>query len=41
MLGGVAGGAIGGKVFKKLPAVWLRRAFALLLIFGGVRSVIL
>jgi uncharacterized membrane protein YfcA len=39
MLGGIAGGAVGGKAFKKLPADWLRRAFALLVIFGGVRSV--
>ncbi|MDR0838788.1 MAG: sulfite exporter TauE/SafE family protein [Oscillospiraceae bacterium] len=39
LLGGVAGGFLGGKLFKKIPTSVLRRAFALLLIYGGYRSV--
>ena len=38
LIGGVVGGLIGGKIFKKIPTTVLRRAFALLLIYGGVRS---
>ena len=37
-LGGLAGGLVGGKVFQKLSMVWLRRVFALLILYGGVRA---
>ena len=37
LLGGLAGGFLGGKLFTKVPAVWLRRLFAAFLIYGGVR----
>lgn len=40
LLGGLAGGFIGGKVFKKLSMVWLRRGFALLIIYGGVKALL-
>ena len=36
--GGLIGGLIGGKVFRKLSMVWLRRGFALLILYGGVRA---
>ncbi len=38
LAGGLVGGFIGGKVFKKLNMDWLRRAFALLILYGGVKS---
>ena len=38
LLGGVAGGFLGGRWFKGLNMNWLRRGFALLILFGGVRS---
>jgi len=38
LVGGFFGGLIGGRVFKKLPVGFLRKAFGLLLIYGGVRS---
>lgn len=38
LAGGLVGGYIGGKVFKKLNMDWLRRAFALLILYGGVKS---
>ena len=38
LLGGLAGGFIGGKVFQKLNMLWLRRAFALLILYGGVKA---
>ena len=38
--GGLAGGFIGGRVFKKLSMVWLRRGFALLILYGGVKALL-
>ena len=38
LAGGLAGGLIGGKVFQKLSVAWLRRGFALLILYGGVRA---
>ena len=38
LLGGLLGGFLGGRMFKKLNMVWLRRAFALLILYGGVRA---
>ncbi|MDR3311428.1 MAG: TSUP family transporter [Oscillospiraceae bacterium] len=40
LIGGAAGGIVGGKVFKKIPAKLLKKAFALLLIYGGIRSLL-
>ena len=37
-VGGLIGGLIGGRVFRKLSMVWLRRVFALLILYGGVRA---
>ena len=37
LLGGLAGGFVGGKVFTSVPVVWLRRIFAAFLLYGGVR----
>ena len=38
LIGGTAGGWAGGKGFKGVKILWLKRAFGLLLIYGGVRS---
>ena len=38
LTGGLIGGLIGGRVFQKLSMVWLRRGFALLILYGGVRA---
>lgn len=40
LAGGLVGGFIGGKAFKKVNMVWLRRAFALLILYGGVKSLL-
>ncbi len=40
LAGGLVGGLIGGKLFKKLSMKWLRRVFALLILYGGVRSLL-
>lgn len=39
LLGGLAGGVVSGIAFRRLPSGLLVRVFALLLIFGGIRSV--
>lgn len=41
LLGGLLGGALAGRIFPKVPVSLLRRTFGLLLIWGGVRSVLL
>ena len=38
LIGGAAGGWAGGKWFKGMNMLWLKRIFGLLLIYGGVRS---
>ena len=38
LLGGFAGGFLGGKLFKKLNMDWLRRIFALFILYGGIKS---
>ncbi len=40
LAGGLAGGLISGKIFKKIPLKLLRRAFGLLLLYGGIRAVL-
>ena len=40
LLGGLTGGLIGGKVFKKVSMPWLRRGFALLILYGAWRSLV-
>jgi uncharacterized membrane protein YfcA len=40
LIGGLAGGFIGGRIFKKIPTALLHRVFGLLLIYGGVRSLL-
>ena len=37
LLGGLAGGALGGKLMARISVVWLRRVFAAFLLYGGVR----
>ena len=40
LVGGTLGGWLGGKYFKGVKMTWLKRAFGLLLIYGGVRSLL-
>ncbi len=39
LVGGALGGLISGKVFRRVPLIWLRRIFGLLILYGGVRAV--
>lgn len=38
LLGGLAGGFLGGKLFKGLNVDWLRRVFALFILYGAWTS---
>ena len=38
LVGGLVGGFVGGKTFRRLNMDWLRRLFALFLLYGGVRA---
>lgn len=40
LAGGFLGGVASGRLLKKVPVDWLRRAFGLLIIYGGVRAVL-
>lgn len=40
LAGGLLGGLLGGKLFKGVSMTWLRRGFALLILFGGVRALL-
>ncbi len=40
LMGGAAGGWIGGRIFKGVRVSWLKRGFGLLLIYGGVRNLL-
>lgn len=40
LLGGLLGGTAGGQLFRRLPEQLLSRLFALLLLYGGVRSLL-
>ncbi len=40
LAGGLAGGIAGGLLFKKAPAIWLRRGFGALLALGGLRMLL-
>lgn len=38
LFGGTIGGLLGGKFFKKMNMIWLRRGFALLILYAGIRA---
>ena len=40
LLGGFAGGVVSGRLLKKVPMVWLRRGFGLLMVYGGAKAVL-
>ena len=40
LLGGLLGGLIGGKIFRKMSMLWLRRLFALLILYGAWRALL-
>lgn len=37
LAGGLLGGFLGGRLYGHVPTVWLKRLFALFLLYGGVR----
>ena len=40
LIGGLAGGLIGGKVYRRLSMALLRRVFAALILYGAVRALL-
>lgn len=38
LAGGLVGGLIGGRLFRRISMTWLRRIFALLILYGAWRS---
>ncbi|MPM61693.1 hypothetical protein SDC9_108553 [bioreactor metagenome] len=40
LLGGLAGGFLGGRLFRRVRISWLRRGFGLLILYGGIRALL-
>lgn len=40
LLGGFFGGLVAGKLFKKIPEKFLHKALGLIIIYGGIRSLL-
>lgn len=40
LFGGFFGGLLGGKLFKKIPERFLHKALGLIIIYGGIRSLL-
>lgn len=38
LIGGTLGGVAGGRIFKRFNVVWLRRGFALFVLWAGVKA---
>lgn len=41
LLGGIVGGLLSARLFRRMPAGWLHRLFGALILYGGVRAVML
>ncbi len=41
LVGGAIGGFLSGMLFKRVSAVWLHRLFGALLLYGGIKAVLL
>ena len=41
LIGGIAGGLLSTKFFRRIPTVWLHRLFGLLILYGGIKAVLL
>ena len=41
LLGGLVGGFIAGRIFGRVPLPLLRKGFGLLILYGGIRAVLL
>lgn len=40
LLGGALGGFLSGRLFQRVPLIFLRRAFGALILYGGIRAVL-
>lgn len=40
LIGGFFGGLLGGKLFQKIPAKFLHKALGLIILYGGIRSIL-
>ncbi len=41
LIGGAIGGLIAGRIFQNMKMLWLRRIFGILILYGGIRAVLL
>ena len=38
-LGGIAGGVLSARLFRKMPVIWIHRLFGILILYGGIKAV--
>ncbi len=38
-LGGIIGGILSARLFRKMPVIWIHRLFGILILYGGVKAV--
>lgn len=41
LIGGIAGGFLSSSLFQRVSAAWLHRLFAILILYGAIRAVLL
>lgn len=41
LIGGIMGGLLSARFFQKIPALWLHRLFGALILYGGIKAVLL
>lgn len=41
LLGGIIGGLLSARFFKQIPTLWLHRLFGVLILYGGIKAVLL
>ncbi len=39
VIGGALGGLLSGRLFQKIPVIWLHRLFGALILYGAVRNI--
>lgn len=38
-IGGIVGGILSARLFRKIPVVWIHRLFGVLILYGGIKAV--
>lgn len=39
VIGGILGGLLSSRLFRKIPVIWIHRMFGVLILYGGIKAV--